>query len=340
MILRRLKVSGVGVFRESLELSGFHDGINLIVGPNEIGKSTLIRALKCALFYKYSSRDREIKSLQPWGTMLAPQIEVDFEAKGDLYRLQKKFLDAPFSTLYRFEKGKFQKFAELDRADDFVQELLLVPKKPKKESRLGLARLLWVDQGGDHLKLESLPLELEEKIRAILGSSGITGFEERFLKGIKEEYSKLFTERGRFITGQRAPKVVNLRDEIEKLRKELNEIDSLIDSAERKAERIEFERNNIEKLRSDLKERNRKIKKLREEYEIYKNLKNKLARKRETEERDRTNPAHQIQKSQQKSQQAERAARAERGKGEKTRRIAKANRRNGQNRRRIRQKGR
>ena len=284
MILRRLKVSGVGVFRESLELSGFHDGINLIVGPNEIGKSTLIRALKCALFYKYSSRDREIKSLQPWGTMLAPQIEVDFEAKGDLYRLQKKFLDAPFSTLYRFEKGKFQKFAELDRADDFVQELLLVPKKPKKETRLGLARLLWVDQGGDHLKLESLPIELEEKIRAILGSSGITGFEESFLKGIKEEYGKLFTERGRFITGQRAPKVVNLRDEIEKLRKELNEIDSLIDSAERKAERIEFERNNIEKLRSDLEERNRKIKKLREEYEIYKNLKNKLARKRETEQ--------------------------------------------------------
>ena len=284
MILRKLKVSGVGVFRESLELSGFHDGINLIVGPNEIGKSTLIRALKCALFYKYSSKDREIKSLQPWGTMLAPRIEVEFEAKGALYRLEKKFLETPFSVLYKFENGKFQKFAELDRADDFVQELLLVPRRPKKETRLGIARLLWVDQGGDHLKLESLPLELEEKIRAILGSSGITEFEGRFLKKIKETYGEIFTERGRFITGQKAPDVIKLRDEIEQLRTRLNNINALIDSVEQKAERIEFERKNIEKLHRDLEERGKKIKKLREEYEIYKKLKNDFARKKETEQ--------------------------------------------------------
>jgi len=45
MILRSLTVSGLRCFRNPVELNDFSEGINIIYGPNESGKSTLISGL-------------------------------------------------------------------------------------------------------------------------------------------------------------------------------------------------------------------------------------------------------------------------------------------------------
>ena len=46
MKLLRIKVEQLRQFRQPFELSGLMPGLNLFTGPNEAGKSTVVRAIR------------------------------------------------------------------------------------------------------------------------------------------------------------------------------------------------------------------------------------------------------------------------------------------------------
>ena len=48
MIIRSLEIANFKKFRDPLHISGFSDGLNIVVEPNETGKSTLLDALRAA----------------------------------------------------------------------------------------------------------------------------------------------------------------------------------------------------------------------------------------------------------------------------------------------------
>ena len=50
MKLRKLSVNQFRRFTEPTRLGELCDGLNLVVGPNELGKSTLLDALRSVLF--------------------------------------------------------------------------------------------------------------------------------------------------------------------------------------------------------------------------------------------------------------------------------------------------
>ena len=60
MKLRRLSVNQFKRFTVPTQLGELGDGLNLVVGPNELGKSTLLDAFRAVLFERYSSRARPI----------------------------------------------------------------------------------------------------------------------------------------------------------------------------------------------------------------------------------------------------------------------------------------
>ena len=64
MKLRKLSVNQFKRFTVPTQLGELSDGLNLVVGPNELGKSTLLDALRAVLFERYSSRARPIIALQ------------------------------------------------------------------------------------------------------------------------------------------------------------------------------------------------------------------------------------------------------------------------------------
>jgi DNA repair exonuclease SbcCD ATPase subunit len=70
MILRRLQVQHLRCFRNLISVGPFGDGINLLYGPNESGKSTLLEAAALALLDKHSTTGKDIDSFVPWGTSL------------------------------------------------------------------------------------------------------------------------------------------------------------------------------------------------------------------------------------------------------------------------------
>ena len=54
MKLRKLAVNQLKRFTVPTQLGELGDGLNLVVGPNELGKSTLLDALRAVLFERYS----------------------------------------------------------------------------------------------------------------------------------------------------------------------------------------------------------------------------------------------------------------------------------------------
>lgn len=56
MKLTRIALEEFRKFRQPLVLDGLQDGLNLFVGPNEAGKSTVAAAIRAAFLERYSTR--------------------------------------------------------------------------------------------------------------------------------------------------------------------------------------------------------------------------------------------------------------------------------------------
>ena len=63
MKLRRLSVNQLKRFTVPTQLGELGDGLNLVVGPNELGKSTLLDGLRAVLFERHNSRAQPIVAL-------------------------------------------------------------------------------------------------------------------------------------------------------------------------------------------------------------------------------------------------------------------------------------
>ena len=74
MQLQRIRVEQLRQFRQPFELAGLDPGLNLLAGPNEAGKSTLVRAIRAAFFERV--RSTSMDDLLPWGEpSAAPSVE-------------------------------------------------------------------------------------------------------------------------------------------------------------------------------------------------------------------------------------------------------------------------
>ncbi|KPQ29698.1 MAG: AAA domain [Marinobacter excellens HL-55] len=161
MKLQRMRVEQLRQFRKPFVLDNLQPGLNLIHGPNESGKSTLVRAIRAAFFERY--RSTAVDDLRPWGdSAAAPTIELSFEHQDKPWRLTKSFLqrkrcDLTIGTDSYSEDDAEEKLAELMGYQ--------YPKRGvSKAEHWGIPGLLWVEQGtgqdleqsvehaGDHLK--------------------------------------------------------------------------------------------------------------------------------------------------------------------------------------------
>jgi hypothetical protein len=91
MKLKALRLREVGRFSEPVQIEGFSGGLDVLIAPNEAGKSTLLKALKAVFFDKHTAAGQKLSGLRPYSGG-APLVEVDFEAGGGTWRLKKQFL--------------------------------------------------------------------------------------------------------------------------------------------------------------------------------------------------------------------------------------------------------
>lgn len=144
MKLRSLQLSQWRQFRDAFTIDGLDDGINLFVGPNESGKSTLVGAIQAAFFERHKTGN--VASLQPWGDSSAePAVSLQFDWQGAAWKLDKRFLGHQ-----RCDLDIGGEHFSGDEAEDKLAELMgyrFAKKGESKAEHHGIPGLLWVHQG-------------------------------------------------------------------------------------------------------------------------------------------------------------------------------------------------
>lgn len=201
MILRALSAQGIRCFRNRIELTGMDPAINIIHGPNEAGKSTLVMAISLALFNRYRAQGQEIRELCPWGTKLYPEVGLEWESGGRRYRLEKRFLNQARSSLSEWNGREFVLVAEGDEADQEVYRIMQA-RFPQRQTRgltpsenWGLARSLWMLQGQEHYAWPTTSEEVRDRLRRTLGSAVLGPADRRLIQNLNQAYQQIFTPR-------------------------------------------------------------------------------------------------------------------------------------------------
>ena len=205
MKIRSIELTNFRKFRQPMTIAGFQDGLNIVVEPNETGKSTLLEALRAALFIRHSAKSELVRSFCPFGDDVAPKVAIDFELDGNAWRVEKQFLKAHFVNL----SGPGGRL-ESDAAEDKLQALLGFEKGNNRGSdpeTRGALGLLWVEQASalgteapGRLVRDNVRGALEGEVGAILGGRRFDVVKAR----VDDAYGTLRTARSGKSTGRLA----------------------------------------------------------------------------------------------------------------------------------------
>ena len=263
MKLHRVKLTNFrGV--ECREVVFAENGVTIVEGPNEVGKTAIAEGLQFAIDLPDSSQRVEIKALQPVGRDEGPEVEVSLSS-GD-YELVywKRWLRRPGTTLE--VKAPRQESLTGRQAHDRLEAIL--------EETLDdeLWRALRIDQGTELILPNfSLP-SMGRALDRAAGGEFADEREESLWTRIGEEYGKYWTA-----TGQKRSTLTSLqkrvdeeRERVTGLEKQLEAIESDVAELGRlvtEADRLSGVLAEFQKSESEFQERVVAIERLRSEVE-------------------------------------------------------------------------
>ncbi len=138
MRITAIKLNEVGPFSSPVAIEGFGAGLNLLTGANELGKSTIFRALRVLFTEPYGGQKASLRRLRPHAGG-APEISCEFEIGGGHWALSKRYLTGKTAELREITGSRVFRDGDVEAA---LAELL---------ATRGLSRemldLLWVAQG-------------------------------------------------------------------------------------------------------------------------------------------------------------------------------------------------
>ena len=200
MRLLRIEIAHFRKLVGPVVLDGLGDGLVVIAGDNEEGKSTILAALKAAFFEHHQTGGSVREAMAPFRGGV-PEIAVDFEVGGEVLRLRKAFrrggmlLESPAQRL------------QDDAAERRLQELLRFERRQARTARpenAGLQALFWVDQATTFQGFEAIAGGRERLAAAIAAEIGtVAGGEwsRRLLAVAQERAAAFFTSSRQQETG-------------------------------------------------------------------------------------------------------------------------------------------
>ena len=313
MQIRCIEISAFRCFRDSVVIDDIDDGITLLVGDNEEGKSTVLAALQTVLFEKHSVGGAVANAMLPYGSKVRPEIKLEFDHDGVHYRLSKAFCQKPAAEL-EAESG-FRWTG--DAAEEQLREMLEFTPPSKggtKPEHRGLQALFWVEQGSafgqpqiNETAQSSLAGALETEVGTVTG--GERG--RMLIKRVESRVNEIFTSKTRKPAGiykdaiNRATEALDRRDELAKTLKEFEgkvdalmrererlaklEADDPIGAADKRLSKAKDTARNVEGLENSLKTADSNLKTTQSEHKLAKSrLDRRQESRKEVQEADKT----------------------------------------------------
>ncbi len=225
----------------------FSPGINVVKGPlNETGKSTLLEGIIVALFSDPKSTARRLEDYASWGSTKRFETSLEFEEKGNRYSLNKDFQKGVIKLVNRDTGEELDTPREVSQK---IEELL----GTDSDNLFRCSSCIYQDQISE---VTSGRKEISESLEEV-----VTGGEEKILisKVIQKLDDKVHEIRKGLDRPARFPgALARLKGEIESAEQRLREISNAV--AEVEAKKIE------------LVEINKKLARIRKEYEDAKAL--------------------------------------------------------------------
>ena len=255
----------------------FEHGLNVLHGPNEIGKSTLVNAMRCALLLQHGAT--AARDFEDWHTDQPPEVELTFETGPQrIWRVRKSFgKGAEGSSYLDFSRdGKtFTQDAKGREVDGRIRDLLQwgLPEpggkgRPRGVSESFLATTLLADQRAVAAVLDrSLDDDSDESGKAQLTAALQALAQDPVFRAVvartQERVDEAFTGTGQRSRRRGSP-WINLRDQrqaadqrrseildrvteshaartrVDQCREQLNEARSRLDNARRHHKRIDM----------------------------------------------------------------------------------------------------
>jgi len=177
--------------------------LNLVLGPNEAGKSRLFQAIQFALFESHKGVAQHKQRLQSWSASEAPSVRLAFEVEGRQYELHKQFLKGASAQL---AGGGTTLRAE--EAEDELRRLLgtrASGSRAPHADELGFWPLLMVAQGDSRRGTsedlnEDGRARLQERLSAEIGVAAISAQGQQLMSRIHEVYERYYTPTGQDTT--------------------------------------------------------------------------------------------------------------------------------------------
>lgn len=242
MKIRSIAVNQFKKFTTPMCLDDIGDGLNVVIGPNEMGKSTLLDALRASLFEKYSSKAQPILALQNDRNQAAPVVELAFEVDDGIYRIKKRFVKKPYAHLACPDGRKL----EGDAAEDALRQLLGFDEPGKagaKPETLGMWNVLWVQQGQSFGALDlpdsarsNLHSALESEVGEVLGGKRGRALPDTIDKQLSELVTSTGRPRGDY--KELIDEIGSLSSELEGLRSRRSDLSTTLENLEAAQEKL------------------------------------------------------------------------------------------------------
>lgn len=305
-----VRVSEFGTI-DDLEVD-LSEGLNVISGPNETGKSTLMKAVWFALTRRCTSQAQEIRAIVPnrGGT---PEVEVHLQANGTTYELEKVFDGQSGQVSLRVDhsEGGIDDYTG-EEADEVIREALGFGEASGRTGvpeHFGFWPAVWVGQEesevdpGKHLTGEGNP-ESISSVLAQIGGDVLAGSGADIVEKAREKYRAFYTESGNPTTRSGAPlheakkwrddaeerfgelKQTRERyeedlDEHERLQQEIARIEEQLPELRKEAEEAEEKFQRVQRLRDELKTEEAELKSAESNVEQLENRKERRTALRE-----------------------------------------------------------
>ena len=239
MWIERISLEDFLAFRTAVV--EFDSGLNVILAPNEGGKSSLFRGIMTALFVDASSRSGEIRALGRWGSGSLFKVELHLRLGAANYRLVRDFRSKE-QAIYR--AGETGPIAKGKAVDGFLKEHLVLADQNLFLRVCGVRH--------EELARVSNGAAIGETIEEILGGGWGEMTPARFKQTVETKRRELLKGRDRPAYDENAGPVKRFMNGVEQAERELARARESMNRREELLRGLSSLDSSIERLNADI----------------------------------------------------------------------------------------